>query len=156
MVKPAPEQPLGQSLASSRQDMSILRAERDMFAHPALRCVVCNSEMVREEIVRYYAVPRDKLAVIRNGIDLQRFRPPAAQEREAARTQLDWPQDRTVFLFVGSGFERKGVRPALRAFARAALAQRALLVIVGHDKRNIFALAIVFIITYLARASKED
>lgn len=118
----------------STQHRAILRAERAMFAHPALRCVVCNSEMVREEIVRFYAVPREKLVVIRNGIDLQRFRPPTAAEREAARTALGWPADRTVFLFVGSGFERKGVGPALRAFARAGLGDRALLVVVGHDK----------------------
>lgn len=112
----------------------VLRAERAMFTHPALRCVVCNSEMVRQEIIRHYGVDPDKLVVIRNGLDLRRFRPPTPAEHEAARAGLGWPQDKTVFLFVGSGFERKGVAVALRALAHGTLRQQALLVVVGHDK----------------------
>lgn len=125
---------LGDTL--SLQHRAVLRAEREMFAHPALRCVVCNSEMVREEIVRHYGVARDKLVVIRNGLDLQRFRPPTEAERAAARVRLAFPDDRAVFLFVGSGFERKGVENALRAFAVGDLRRRGLLVVVGHDKHR--------------------
>lgn len=120
----------------SLQHRAILRAEREMFAHPALQCVICNSEMVRDEIARMYGVPAAKLTVIRNGIDLQRFRPPTPGERSAARQEFGWPEGRTVFLFVGSGFERKGVAAALRAFARGNLQDRAWLVVVGHDKRR--------------------
>jgi UDP-glucose:(heptosyl)LPS alpha-1,3-glucosyltransferase len=125
---------LGDTL--SLQHRGVLRAEGELFGHPALRCVVCNSEMVRNEIVRHYGVAADKLVVIRNGIDLQRFRPPSAQERAAARGGFGWPEDRSVFLFVGSGFERKGVEGALRAFAWGDLRERALLVVVGHDKHR--------------------
>jgi UDP-glucose:(heptosyl)LPS alpha-1,3-glucosyltransferase len=125
---------LGDTL--SPQHRAVLKAERAMFAHPALHCVVCNSEMVRAEIVRHYGVAPDKLVVIRNGIDLNRFRPASPSERAAARARFGWPDDRTVFLFVGSGFERKGVAGALQAFARGNLRERALLVIVGHDKHR--------------------
>jgi UDP-glucose:(heptosyl)LPS alpha-1,3-glucosyltransferase len=125
---------LGDTL--SAQHRAVLRAERAMFTDPALRCVVCNSEMVRDEIVRHYGVAPDKLVVIRNGIDLQRFRPPTAQERQAARTGLAWPDAKRVFLFVGSGFERKGVEGAVRAFALRQLQREALLVVVGHDKHR--------------------
>ncbi|MGV3573095.1 MAG: glycosyltransferase family 4 protein [Ramlibacter sp.] len=120
----------------STSHRAILRKERAMFTHPALRCVVCNSEMVREEIVRHYGVDRAKLAVIRNGLDLQRFRPPAPAQHDEARRALGWAGDRPVFLFVGSGFERKGVAVALRALARGTLAGKALLVVVGHDKHR--------------------
>nr|WP_277988848.1 glycosyltransferase [Ramlibacter ginsenosidimutans] len=76
------------------------------------------------------------MVVIRNGVDLQRFRPPTPEERADARARLAWPSERSVFLFVGSGFERKGVAAALRAFAVGPLRERALLVIVGEDKRR--------------------
>lgn len=122
--------------ALSAQHRAVLDAEREMFAHPALRCVICNSDMVRDEIVRHYGVAPEKLVVIRNGVDLQRFRPPTPEERAAARARFDWPPERSVFLFVGSGFERKGVATALRAFAVGQLRERALLVIVGEDKRR--------------------
>ena len=125
---------LGDTL--SLQHRTVLQAEKAMFTHPALRCVVCNSEMVRDEIVRHYGVAPEKLAVIRNGLDLQRFRPPLAGERAAARSRFGWPEARTVLLFVGSGFERKGVAGALRAFALGGLRDHALLVVVGHDKHR--------------------
>jgi UDP-glucose:(heptosyl)LPS alpha-1,3-glucosyltransferase len=120
----------------SAQHRAVLRAEREMFRHPALRCVVCNSDMVRREIARLYRVPQGKLVVIRNGIDLQRFRPPTDEERAAARARFGWADDRAVLLFVGSGFERKGVAGALHAFALGGLRDHAVLVIVGHDKRR--------------------
>ena len=126
---------LGDALSPPHR--AVLRAEQAMFAHPVLRCVVCNSEMVRGEIMRLYGVAPDKLVVIRNGIDLQRFRPPTAAERAAARRRFGWPEDRTVFLFVGSGFERKGVAGALRAFAAGDLRDRALLVVVGSDRHRV-------------------
>ncbi|HET8745220.1 MAG TPA: glycosyltransferase family 4 protein [Ramlibacter sp.] len=123
---------LGDALSAHHR--MLLRTEREMFQHPALRCIVCNSEMVRDEIARHYGVAPEKMVVIRNGIDLQRFRPPEPAQRQAARERFGWPEDRTVFLFVGSGFERKGVEGALRAFAAGGLQDRALLVVVGHDK----------------------
>jgi UDP-glucose:(heptosyl)LPS alpha-1,3-glucosyltransferase len=42
----------------------------------------------------------------------------------------------TVFLFVGSGFERKGVDTALRALAHSRLQGRAMLAVVGRDKHQ--------------------
>ncbi|MEO7547127.1 MAG: glycosyltransferase family 4 protein [Ramlibacter sp.] len=115
---------------------AVLRAEKAMFHHPALRCVVCNSEMVRGEITRHYQVDPAKLVVIRNGVDLQRFHPASGAERSAARVALGCPDGKTVFLFVGSGFERKGVDLALQALARDAAQHQAMLVVVGRDKHQ--------------------
>ncbi|HYD75503.1 glycosyltransferase family 4 protein [Ramlibacter sp.] len=114
----------------------VLRTEQAMYRHPDLRCVICNSEMVRNEIVRHYGVDPRQLAVIRNGVDLQRFRPPSPAEREQARTALGWPQGQPVLLFVGSGFDRKGVDVALQAFAAAGLGRSALFAVVGRDRHQ--------------------
>lgn len=115
---------------------AVLRIEQAMYGHPALRCVICNSEMVRDEIVRHYAVDRSRLVVIRNGVDLQRFRPPSPAGRAQARATLGWAQGRPVLLFVGSGFERKGVDVALQAFAAAGLQRDALFAVVGRDRHQ--------------------
>ncbi len=113
----------------------VLAAEKAMFEHPALRAVICNSPMVAEEVSRYYGLPGDKLPVIYNGVDTATFHPSLAGDfREVTRTQAGVPQNAPLLLFVGSGFERKGVPQLLRAFA-AARTGEAHLVIVGADRR---------------------
>ncbi len=110
-------------------------AEKAMFEHPALRTVICNSQMVADEICRFYAVHRSKLQVIYNGVDTTVFHPGLADEfRSATRAAAGIPEDVPVLLYVGSGFERKGVPQLLQAAARMRR-QDARIVIVGADRK---------------------
>ena len=113
----------------------VLSAEKAMFEHPALRAVICNSPMVAAEVSNYYGLPAGKLPVIYNGVDTALFHPSLVGEfRAATRAQAAIPQGAPLLLFVGSGFERKGVPQLLRAFAAARTAE-AHLVIVGADRK---------------------
>jgi len=112
----------------------LLRTERAMFEHPALRAVICNSEMVRREIVERFDIAADKLVLIRNGVDLDRFHPDArGVHGNAMRRHLAIADDAMVFTMVGSGFERKGVGLALRALTECP---GAVLLVVGGDKES--------------------
>lgn len=97
-------------------------AERRLFVHPALRAVICNSRMVRADIQRHFSVPQEKLPVIYNGVDLEHFR--SSGEGKTG----DAP---AAFVFVGSGFARKGLDAALHALA---LVPEARLVVAGRDR----------------------
>ena len=113
----------------------VLSAEKAMFEHPALRAVICNSPMVAAEVSNYYGLPAGKLPVIYNGVDTALFHPSLVGEfRAATRAEAAIPQGAPLLLFVGSGFERKGVPQLLRAFAAARTAE-AHLVIVGADRK---------------------
>ena len=114
----------------------ILKQEAAMLASPALRAVICNSILVREEMRRYYDVPEDKLVIIENGVDLESFHPRVSTEWRARQRQaLGIAADTPVFLYVGSGFERKGVPQLLAAIAKMK-SQQAQLVIVGQDRHQ--------------------
>jgi len=96
----------------------VCAAERRMFLDPALRAVVCNSAMVRGEIERRFVVASQKLHVIYNGVDLEYFHPRhRAELRAAARAELGAGAKDFLFLFVGSGFWRKGLDAAIAALA---------------------------------------
>jgi UDP-glucose:(heptosyl)LPS alpha-1,3-glucosyltransferase len=121
-------------IALNPHHRSLCAAERRMFEHPRLRAVVCNSEMVRGEIQRRFAVAPDKLHVIYNGVDLEHFHPrERAALRAAARAELGAGEGETLFLFVGSGFWRKGLDAAIGALAACANPAFRLLV-VGRDR----------------------
>jgi UDP-glucose:(heptosyl)LPS alpha-1,3-glucosyltransferase len=109
-----------------------LTLERKLFASSRLQAVIVNSEMVADDIVRHFGFPRARIHLVPNGIDLVRFRPEARNEHRAAvRAKLGVPPARPVALFVGSGFERKGLRSAIHA----AAACDAELWAIGHDRR---------------------
>jgi UDP-glucose:(heptosyl)LPS alpha-1,3-glucosyltransferase len=109
-----------------------LAAEAAMFRHPDLKAVICNSRMVRDDIARRFGVAADRLELIYNGVDTAHFHPGLREEHRAAlRGRLGVGERTRVILFVGSGFERKGVGTLLAALARLPDAQAW---IVGRDK----------------------
>lgn len=111
-----------------------LRAEAAMFRHPDLSAVICNSRMVRDDIARRFGVTHEKLQVIYNGVDLEHFHPRLrAEHRAALREKVGAGKTAPVVLFVGSGYERKGLPALLAAFARLQPANAELWV-VGRDK----------------------
>jgi UDP-glucose:(heptosyl)LPS alpha-1,3-glucosyltransferase len=113
----------------------VLTAEQAMFAHPALRAVICNSQMVAAEIEQYYGVDRGKLHVIYNGVDTDDFHPRLAGiHRQSTRQSLGIAQTVPVLLYVGSGYARKGVPQLLQAFS--TMNERdAHLIIIGADRK---------------------
>lgn len=113
-----------------------VEAERAMFAHSNLRAVICNSRMVVNEIRAEYGLAPEKLHIVYNGVDLHKFsRENVANFRESTRKQFAIPQSAPLILYVGSGYQRKGVAPLLNAMAQPELrASGAWLAIVGADK----------------------
>lgn len=97
----------------------LLAIERAVFADPT-QTILCNSRMVERELSQRYAIPPGRLAVIYNGVDLARFHPSRrATEGAALRADSGIGEGQPIWLFVGSGFERKGLATALRALAAA-------------------------------------
>jgi len=112
----------------------VCKAERRLFEHPRLRAVICNSRMVREDVLRHFRVEPAKLHVIYNGVDFEHFHPRhrTALRAEARKAFGCAPQD-VLFAFVGSGFERKGLATAIEALARSGDA-RLRLAVAGRDR----------------------
>ena len=81
------------------------------------RRYVAVSNRVRDELMRYYGVPFERIAVIPNGVNLARFRPQGA-DRDVMRREIGLRENSPVLLFVGHEFERKGLGPVLEALAQ--------------------------------------
>lgn len=110
------------------------QAESRLFHSSRLKMVICNSHMVKAEIQHYFGLPEDKLTVIYNGVDSDVFHPGLKDEfNTMLRQQYGIPLDASVFLYVGSGFERKGLDAVIRAFAQ--LPANTHLLVVGKDRR---------------------
>jgi UDP-glucose:(heptosyl)LPS alpha-1,3-glucosyltransferase len=109
---------------------NMMKLEARTFDPANTRHVIVNSDMVRREILEHFQFPANRLHLVRNGIDLDRYR---HGQRNATRARFGIKPDDTLLLFVGSGWERKGLRFVLRAFHRLK-APRVRLLVVGKGK----------------------
>ncbi|MFU9136372.1 glycosyltransferase family 4 protein [Erwinia tasmaniensis] len=110
----------------------VMAAEEAMFRSPSLKKIICNSQMVKNDIMRCFQVPEEKFAVIYNAIDAQRFQPATREQRQQIREKLGLPEHARVFIYVGSGFERKGLKACIEALAPTD----AHLLVIGQDKHQ--------------------
>ncbi len=108
-----------------------LAQEKMLYEADSLRAVICNSHMVKREILSSFKIDEKKIHVIYNGIDTEKFRPPSSIERAQARREVGLAPDAPTLVFLGAGFERKGVHHLLQALALSSHVQ---LMVVGGDK----------------------
>ena len=121
-------------LAINPYHIYVRHAERRLFESPRLRAVICNSHMVRDEILHEFAIAPAKCRVIYSGVDLEKFHPRVRAQAAGARVRYGIPPTATVFLFLGSGFMRKGLKACIEALAQ--LPADAHLLVVGKDKHE--------------------
>ena len=118
----------------------LLRIENHLFTawndeEPGgAKTVIANSLMVKEEIIRYYDYPADRIHVVYNGVPQRTV--DRATLRADVRRRLGLTGHDYVLLFAGSGWTRKGLRYAIEGIKRANLSRPLLLVAGRGDGRR--------------------
>jgi len=83
------------------------------------RHIIAVSKFVKEEIVSIYKIPAEKISVVYNGIDIEKY--DEAEYRSAKqriKEKFGLEDGVITFLFVGSGFKRKGGEEFLRILSK--------------------------------------
>lgn len=102
-----------------------------IFNRRAFRTIIVASEFVKQDILRAYRrVRASDVNVVYNGVDLARFRARTRDQYEATRKELNLNASQWVLAFIGTGFERKGLRYAIGALAH--LPPDTVLLVVGR------------------------
>lgn len=130
--------------ATVRQRLSIdlnpfhryrLWIERRLFRDPSLRAVIVNSNMIGNQIRKHFGVAASRIRTIYNGVDTERFHPRRRETEGAAlRREHNIGPGTLIVLFVGSGFERKGLAPLIRCLANLVGDVRLWVVGKGHTR----------------------
>ncbi len=106
----------------------ILRLEETMFRGEAAQSVIANSAMVKEEIIRHYGYPADRIHVVHNGAPPALTPEASVQARAEVRKELGLDPRDFVLLFAGTGGVRKGLKYAMQAVEETAVSRPTLLV----------------------------
>lgn len=102
-------------------NLAYLYLEKTLFGSERLKSVISISARGKEEIVQRFGLAPGKITVVYHGVrlpgDLEEGR---ARARARLRSRFGIGEEETVFLFVGSGFVRKGVGVLTDAAVRLA------------------------------------
>jgi UDP-glucose:(heptosyl)LPS alpha-1,3-glucosyltransferase len=116
---------------------AMLEIERRAFLSDKLKKIICNSSFVAREILHFYPGVVNKLTVVHNGVEWDEFAEPFEEgpgQRNHVLRKLSLDSDKFYFLFVGSGYERKGLRKAVMALP--SLPGHTELIVIGKDKHE--------------------
>jgi UDP-glucose:(heptosyl)LPS alpha-1,3-glucosyltransferase len=130
---------MGLSHRPSPYHRLLIYLERRLFQLRSAQAIVAISAGGKAEIERLYRTPPERVTLIYNGVDLARFTPDnRALHRPAMRAELGIGATDWCVLFVGSGFERKGLGPLVEALTSFS-DRRARLIVAGKGNRAPYA-----------------
>ena len=109
----------------------LLGLENQVFDPGNTRAIIANSRLVRDEILARSDFPAEKIHVVYNGLSS----PAEPADRAASRARLGLEAGDLCILFVGSGWDRKGLRTAIRAVERM---KNATLIVAGRGPADAF------------------
>lgn len=117
------------------KDKVAIEIEQRSMKDGAYRHIVANSYKSAHEIQQAYNVQPEKISVIHNFVDTKQFdRERVSVDVEAFRNSLSIDWSKPVFLFLGTGYRRKGLSEALQAFSQLSI--EANLLIVGRESHE--------------------
>jgi UDP-glucose:(heptosyl)LPS alpha-1,3-glucosyltransferase len=114
----------------------MLKIEKKSLENPYLRALICNSNMVRNEFIEYYNFDVNRVYVIHNGVEWKKFGEPfneSINKKYKIRKTLGL-DDRFWLLYVGSGYERKGLSFIINALSK--MNKSYCLAVVGKDRNE--------------------
>lgn len=115
----------------------ILKIEKKAFENPFLKKIIVNSEMVKSQILKYFTLNPEKIKVILNGVEWEKFASPFLEgfsKKKQIKEKLGIDPEKFIFLFVGSGYKRKGLYPILLAASKIEN-KNFQIIIIGKDKK---------------------
>jgi UDP-glucose:(heptosyl)LPS alpha-1,3-glucosyltransferase len=92
--------------------------QKKQYLSPRVKRIIAISKMIKKDIIRYYGVSEEKIAVVFNCVDLDRFHPRNREiHRNRMREKLGIDPELIVLLFIGNNYRLKGLEPLLSSLA---------------------------------------
>lgn len=120
------------------KDLIANMIERRALALGKYRLVIANSQQTANSLRQHYNIATEQIVTIHNAVDTARFNPSLRLKLGMPlREQYGFTPEHQVYLFLGSGYRRKGLDRLLHAFVEvsqhSALAR---LLVVGFDNQQ--------------------
>ena len=113
---------------------AMMDLETRAYSPANTRHLIINSEMVARDVRARFGFPDERVHMVRNGVELERWQ---RGDREAQRAKWGLRPDEFLLLFAGSGWERKGLPFVIAALEKISDSSLKLVVAgKGRSPRN--------------------
>ncbi len=117
--------------------------QKRLFGPCGAERIIAVSDMVKEDVLRWYGTAPERISVVYNGVDLERFSPRSrASLRAGERRAMGAGPDEMVLLNVGHNWRLKGLGPLIESLAvlkTLAPGRRFRLVVAGRGRQGPYA-----------------
>jgi len=104
------------TITPRRQALTYL--EKRIFCRNGARFIMTNSQLVKDQIRHHYGVSADRIRVIYNSVDRQRYNISTKEQyQKDVRNRYGIGEQDTLIFFAGNGFQLKGLPVLLEALA---------------------------------------
>ena len=99
----------------SLRQIFILWLDRRQYTGKGVSRIIAISDMIKNDIIRHYNIDQQKIKVVYNGVDLQRFNPSNRNKyRKVVREKLSLGEE-FVILYISNNFRLKGLLTLIKA-----------------------------------------
>jgi UDP-glucose:(heptosyl)LPS alpha-1,3-glucosyltransferase len=111
--------------------------ENAPYKGKSLPKVIAISDMVKQDMIQWYKIPEDRIEVVYNGVDIERFHPRTQKYRSEIRKRHQIGEE-FVILFVSNNFRMKGLSYLMKALVRLKREDHSTfrLLILGRDQKR--------------------
>lgn len=109
------------------------------FRKKRFKKIIAISEMIKRDIIRWYNVEEEKIEVVYNGVDIEKFNPKNQRFRDEIRNRYGIGNE-FLILFSSNNFRMKGLNFLIKAISelKKSNSQPFKLLILGRDNPNSF------------------
>ncbi len=112
-----------------------LKLEKKVYDPAEVRFQIANSRLVKNQMIRYYGFPEDRIAVVYNGIDFEMFSMSWCEKnKKRLRQEMNFSEKDFVILFPSNNFKRKGLDILIQAVKQAKIGGNAVILALGQDR----------------------
>jgi UDP-glucose:(heptosyl)LPS alpha-1,3-glucosyltransferase len=146
---------LANVLSDSAKNRMLWEARLEKMILRSARILWAVSNMVKQSLVNDYGIPRDKIFMLHNGVDIEKFHPLKHSEREELKTEFGLREE-LILAFVGADPYLKGFDTLLRALKKIKSSGKYVLLAIGFKpSKEILYLSEGLNVKYLGKMSEE-
>lgn len=110
-----------------------LKIENEILTKSNYKKIFVGSKQMKNDIIRYYRIPEEKISIIPPGIDVNEFNDVNKKIIREKFRKYYGLEDSFVLLFIGQSFSKKGLKYCIMSLAKT---ENTKLIVIGKDNKE--------------------